>query len=667
MAVPGETVCREPASCGTGPWGDIPVNGSPQYVDGAYTGGDSDGTADKPWVSVQQGVDGAADGAVVAVAEGTYDETVLINGKAVRLWGICPAKTALVDTSGAAPVIRLHQAHGSEIHALAVSGPHVGIQPYRTTDVLIEGVWVHDLGNLGIDAERSGRDVSITVRDTLVERASWHAVFLYGAEATLERVVVRQTQLNSEGMRGRAIVAVPDPNPGVPSDVTLRRVVSRDNYWRGIEVIGSESLVEDTVVLDIAHEPGNDRGGQAMGVWDSSDTGARSHAVLRRVELGRSAECGLAVQGSSVEAEGLTVHDMVAVPHRVDTGLGVCAFGLAEAMTTLTIRDALIDGAVTGGVITTDTDATLEGVLVRNIEAAEGPLFGRGIASQSDGTRPEAQAIIRGSRVEEAPEFALLLLGVTGLVDGVHVLGSSVLSDASFQGGIGVQMELSSQTPATAEVTRSLVEEVAMVGVAILGAEATIHGTHVRATQASDHPLMRGAGILVQPLLQVEAPAKATIEHCLVEQPAAMGIAVIGAEATIAHCVVQDVTRVDGLWGDGIAVASAKLITQGGRTVVPLPAEAVITSSLVANPARAGFFGAGANVSLTDSMALCAPIPLNGEPYFELPFDFLDAGGNHCGCDGVFPACKVLSEDLTAPEPVEGSPGVTEGGTEGDG
>ncbi|MBI4701007.1 MAG: hypothetical protein HY744_07590 [Deltaproteobacteria bacterium] len=57
MAVPGETECHEVAPCGAGKWGDIPADNATQYVDAAYAGGGSDGSAEKPWTSIQAGID----------------------------------------------------------------------------------------------------------------------------------------------------------------------------------------------------------------------------------------------------------------------------------------------------------------------------------------------------------------------------------------------------------------------------------------------------------------------------------------------------------------------------------------------------------------------------------------------------------------------------------
>ncbi len=95
LAIPGETTCHDVAPCGTGPWGTVPTDGSTEHVDAAYPGPTSDGSAAQPWTSIQQAVDAAAPGAIVAIATGTYVETVWVEGKAVRLWGKCPAEVEL--------------------------------------------------------------------------------------------------------------------------------------------------------------------------------------------------------------------------------------------------------------------------------------------------------------------------------------------------------------------------------------------------------------------------------------------------------------------------------------------------------------------------------------------------------------------------------------------
>ena len=105
MAVPGESACRTVLPCGAGRWGDIPIDAGTIYVDASYSGLDSDGSEARPWTTVSEAVMAAPPGALVAIAAGTYDESVAILGKPVRLFGVCPEKVTISGclTMSAAP------------------------------------------------------------------------------------------------------------------------------------------------------------------------------------------------------------------------------------------------------------------------------------------------------------------------------------------------------------------------------------------------------------------------------------------------------------------------------------------------------------------------------------------------------------------------------------
>ncbi|HZO13354.1 MAG TPA: hypothetical protein VFB62_08840, partial [Polyangiaceae bacterium] len=150
MALAGESACRPVAPCPSGKWGDIPVETDTQYVDATFVGGN--GTAQAPWSTVQQAVDSASDGAIVAIAAGDYLENVTAQGKRVRLWGVC-SDVVIVGTVS----ITSDQ---SEVHTLAVSAPsaialHVG----PGNDVLLDRVWVRDAGIIGMDIEAGNPSV----------------------------------------------------------------------------------------------------------------------------------------------------------------------------------------------------------------------------------------------------------------------------------------------------------------------------------------------------------------------------------------------------------------------------------------------------------------------------------------------------------------------------
>jgi hypothetical protein len=81
-----------PEECGTGRWGDLPVDEATVYVDAAATEG-GDGSAEVPLRSIQPALDLAGDrgDGLVAVAAGTYAETLALTSDhaGVHLAGRC--------------------------------------------------------------------------------------------------------------------------------------------------------------------------------------------------------------------------------------------------------------------------------------------------------------------------------------------------------------------------------------------------------------------------------------------------------------------------------------------------------------------------------------------------------------------------------------------------
>lgn len=654
MAVPGETACHAPASCGAGKWGDIPVDADTQYVDCTYGGSDADGSSGRPWPRVQQGVDAAAEGAIVAVAECTYDEAVTIFGKAVRLWGVCPAKTELVNTLVSTPTLRLRNAHGTEVHSLAISGIDVGFQQNRTTDVLLEGLWLHDLGHLGIDVERNGGDVSIVVRDTLVERASLHAVFFYGAEVTLERFEVRETRPNAAGSRGRGIALISEESTGIPTVAELRRVVSAHQTWFGIDLVGSDVVIEDSLVADIAHQAGDGRQGVGILVEEDADNARPSSLTLRRVEVARSTDCGLVLRSSSVDAEAVVVRETREVPGFPDSGFGVCAAGQGELDTSLTLRDALIERNVGLGLVVLGAEATIEGALVRDTSATSSGMFGRGISveSQLEPAR-RSEASIVGCRVDEAAELGIGVIGSDADVRGSMVTDAPTNRRGDVSYGIAVHEEQATGVPATGHVHGALVDSVEGIGIGVVGAEAMVIASHVRNTRARSSDGLLGRGILVQAMMTTATPARATIDRCLVEGSVDAGISVGGATTDILHTVVRDTRGTEAAtFGDGV-MSYGIVYLQDGVVTSEIPTFTRIVSSHVDGARRAGVSSFATAISLEDCLISCTAFSLNGEPFQGLSFDFTDAGGNRCGCAESVEPCTVLSNGLIPPVPVD--------------
>jgi hypothetical protein len=235
MAIPGDTECHEVAPCGTGTWGDIPSEDDTQFVDGSYAGNDSDGTQERPWKTIQDGADAAANGAIVAVAAGTYNEDVALAFKPRRLWGRCPSMVTIEGVDPAKASVRV-SVSGVEIHGAAITGPGVGVAVVNAEDVLVDGAWVHDTEEAGLLAQ----DSSVTVRGSLFERARKAAMDAFGATLIVERTAARNTRPTIAG-----------PEPGY-LDGVLVGAASHDSTRSNVTVRSSllERALDGAIALD---------------------------------------------------------------------------------------------------------------------------------------------------------------------------------------------------------------------------------------------------------------------------------------------------------------------------------------------------------------------------------------------------------------------------------
>ncbi|MBI2395513.1 MAG: DUF1565 domain-containing protein [Deltaproteobacteria bacterium] len=192
LALPGETSCHELASCGSGTFGDIAVDGSTLFVDqSALAGGD--GTKERPFRTVQEAVTAAKAGANVAVAAGTYEENVDV-AKPLRIVGRCPSMVEIRGVGGA-PAAFLH-ATGAELQRVAVTGPAGGVD--LAGGAKVDRVWTHDTGDVGLVMHKLGAGIP-SVTGSLVEGSRRIGIALAaGVVGKVEKTVIRRTRAHVE-------------------------------------------------------------------------------------------------------------------------------------------------------------------------------------------------------------------------------------------------------------------------------------------------------------------------------------------------------------------------------------------------------------------------------------------------------------------------------------
>jgi hypothetical protein len=425
MAIPGDTECHEVASCGSGAWGDIPVEASTQFVDKSYAGGDSNGTQAKPWTSIQQGVNAATNGAIVAVAAGSYPEDVLIQAKAVRLWGRCPTMVEVMGTGAKLGAIQVYKsAGGAEIHGVAVTGAKVGILVLGSSDVVIDSVWIHGMGDRGIGVEDTLGLTDVMIRGSLVEQNHDIGVYVSGSNVTIETTVIRSTLPNALGKSGRGINIRNGPDTNARANVTVRACVVEQNQELGVHVAESDVTIETAVVRSTLP---NAQGTGGRGINIQQD----AKVMIKACVVEQNHEIGVFVAGSDATIEAAVVRSTL--PNaQGDLGRGIHIHDDpdAKARANVTVRACLVEQNHDSGVFVSGSDATIEATVVRS-------------------TLPDA-------------------LGDSGI-------------------GIAIHDGLATQARANGTVRACLVELNQGVGVFVSASDATIEATVVRSTLPDAH------------------------------------------------------------------------------------------------------------------------------------------------------------------------------------
>ncbi|RLB59493.1 MAG: hypothetical protein DRI90_15325 [Deltaproteobacteria bacterium] len=525
MAVPGEDSCRDVMECGSGTWGDLPVDGTTQYVDGSYAGGDGDGSEAKPWPTVGQAVAAAAPGALIAVAAGSYSEDVLIQHKPVRLWGRCPEQVAIEATGqsvGPCPptaLCILDGADGTEVGGIAIRGAGIGILLSGSENVLVDRVRLHDNATRGIDAENTLGPTSMDLRGSLIEQNREAGLLVLGAYAVVDASVVRANLPRAADMEtGRGLniqsdcASVPagaECNLGARSNVTLTRSLIEQNHDMGIYVLDSDVTMDASVVRATLPQVVDQEYG--LGVllrpqWSETPNGlqcdpaTRSTAVVTRSLIEQNHDFGLVVSGSDLTLDASVVRATLPAASDQMGGRGVsirihCAAtstGLKcdpAVRASAIVTRSLIEQNHQNGLVVTGSDAIVDATVVRATwPQASNQVGGHGMvfklachdvsgelvcdpASRSTGT-------VTRSLVEESHEFGLIVAGSDAIVDASVVRTTlPYLPDEWFGDGVAL---LGGTAPTSATMTNMLIADSTRAGLVSFGAFVSLADTHIR-------------------------------------------------------------------------------------------------------------------------------------------------------------------------------------------
>ncbi|MBW2453592.1 MAG: DUF1565 domain-containing protein [Deltaproteobacteria bacterium] len=585
MALPGDTACRPVGSCGSGTWGDIPTNGTTQYVDDSF-GGTSNGSANAPWKTIGAGIAAASAGDVVAVAGGTYDESLVIN-ESVQVWGVCAAEVVL---QGGATAVTI-AADAAEIHGLAITGNGMGVRVDNAASVVVADVWLHDLSADGVYALGHVSGASLHLEDSLVENTVGYGLQAVQADVTIARTAIRDVAPLGNGNWGVAVLAY---NAAGQPKQELTVEGSHFERTRSFGLVAQRSMsttVTATLIRDVDPAPDGLSGTGILQQYFAAD-GDRADITVTGVVIERTHRAGISIGGGDAIIEGTTIRD-------IDGDLAEEQWGA--------------------------------GVDIWDVE---------------DGTNHAPTCVLRGSLIDSAFRTGVQLYGAEGQIESIVVRDTKPRSILDHGFGVIIYDTDLNGFPSTASLVGSRIERTYQSGIIVAGSTATIDSTAVLDTQPTALSGAFGVGISVMSNYETLAPASATVTQTVVDGAYAGGLVVGGGDLVVEDVVVRNIlpqVNVDD-FGDGIGASSTLVWIPD---IIPTTLDA--SRVTVQNAARAGMSNFGATVGVGDSFFDCNQIDLDGEPLDDLDFVFDDLGGNDCGCGVERVECKVLSTNIEPP------------------
>ncbi len=282
-----------PVACGVGSWGGLEVDGETVFVDlSAAEGGD--GSQGAPLRSIQAGLDlaGSRGGGLVAVAAGTYGETLAIttDHAGVRLAGRCRELVNLDASVGdeVTPGIDIDVMYGeAEVSGLAVvESSYVGVM-VGSGVVRLVGLAVEGSAHYGVVAHRGALvSADLSLEDCLLSGNTGAGLLTQdgGTEVVVTDSRIRGTLPEASGSHGFGMVA--------NTSATLRaeRCVLLDNSMDGVVVWDADTQVAlvDSLILGTLPD-GNGEGGFGIQVSGGAELTAEGCVLEANTGVGAEA------------------------------------------------------------------------------------------------------------------------------------------------------------------------------------------------------------------------------------------------------------------------------------------------------------------------------------------------------------------------------------------
>ncbi len=551
-----------PEDCGVGTWGELAVDESTIFVDAAAPEG-GDGSQAAPLTSIQAGLDlsGSRGGGMVAVASGTYVETLDLTRahQGVQLAGRCRDRVVL-DASGAAdevPGIDINTGGGEvlisglTIAGASFSGVLVGsgelhIVDARVRDCAYGGLWVWR----GNPTAPSSLQAS---RCEVVDNRVVGAV-AEGAELSLHDCSIRDSWPSEDGLNGFGVYLL------AGGSLSCERSVLAGNTGAGVwlQNAGTRVSLVDSEILDTGTSASQENG-YGLILWD------RAEAVVDGCVIARCTTGGIAASdaGSAITLLDTTVRDTR--PSRDgEQGWGACVVEGAS----LWAESCDLVGNAHFGLVVQDhgTEAALRDTTIRDTVPASFGEWGFGVDVHSGAT-----LTVEGCVLSDNSVVGLRAVNAGTAVQLRDTVIRGTLPDVVGGAGYGMQVALG----AVLNAEGCVVER--NMGVAVL---AATQGTSVLLRDTAIIDTLRGSGELDAVALGAVSQDAALLE--------AEGLWVLGTEGPALYAV-----------GDGTSLACSSctiLDSQFAGVAAVVGGHAELSASTISGTAQSANLGGGVGV-----------------------------------------------------------------------
>ncbi len=502
---------------------------------GALSSG-ADGSAARPYATIEEGLRRAGDGGWVLVAEGTYDEAVRLSGGArAHILGACAAHVTVhgrTDPGATGATIELRGDNTSlDLRGVKVTGPRTGVSVLAGASLRATGA---------VFTESQNANVSVVGA---------------GARAELTSCLVYDPDPTAGPANGRGVVA------RAGARVELTEVAVTNNV--GIGVLGDEAMTRVLVRRSAV------RGTRAGSDGNGFGLRATNGAALEVTEtlIAGNATTGVQASGPGAEASITTCRVRGSLPAAdVDPGYGLVARDGAH----LRMEGVIVDANRSAGVVASGAATRVEvrDGLVRDTLVGREGTSGYGLQASAGATVEISRAVFEGNSTA----------GVSAIDPGTRVtldacVVRDTLRDARGLGGIGIH----ASTGAALQAVGCTIHGNAASGMHVVGATlvdggvpsdasvaaATLRGSLIRGA------LPKGGGATS---FGISASNRARVSVSRVQVLGCTGVGIYttfpGTRLDIASSVVRGTRGYDGRnFGRGVEANNGSVIRANGLLV----------------------------------------------------------------------------------------------------